>query len=135
MAAVIMLLHMLSHILATLTWKQAPNKEIGDVIKGMESNHFELFGRQVSLGGFYEGHLVAMTLVLLLLTVILWISADHADNIVTRKLLPCIIVFMVLLAATEWIYILQIPAIMCLIAALLSFIAYRGKARELVEGK
>ena len=127
MAAVVMLLHMLSHLLTTLTWKQAPNKEIGDVIHGMTDKHFELFGRQVSMGGFYEGHMVAMILVLLLLTIILWILSNHVDNIVTRKLLPSIIVFLLLLAATEWVYILQIPAIMCLLAALLAFMAYRRR--------
>ena len=54
-AAAMMLLHTIGHTMGTLTWKQAPNNAVAQVVSGMQNNHFDFMGRSSSLAGFYEG--------------------------------------------------------------------------------
>ena len=55
-ASVIMLLHMLGHTMGALTWKDAPNAAVKQVIDGMLGNRFDLMGRSVSIGDFFAGY-------------------------------------------------------------------------------
>jgi hypothetical protein len=120
-----MLLHTLSHLLATLTWRQAPDQVTAATISSMNNHHFELFGRQASIGAFYEGHMAAMTLALSSLTVLLWFLSNHVENPLTPGLLLGLGIFTLIFSVIEWYYILLIPALMSLAVALLTLIAYR----------
>jgi hypothetical protein len=124
-AAAVMLLHTIGHSMGALTWKQAPNKAIADVIRGMEDNRFDFIGRQVTLADFFQGYGIGNIFVLLLITITLWLLGGNTQDRLTRKLLPFLIVFLVCFSLTEWIYFFPMPSIMSLVAAILSLLAYR----------
>ncbi len=128
-ASIIMLLHTLGHTMGALTWDQAPNKPIANVLQGMKSDHFDFFGRQVSLAMFYQGYGYGMIGVLLLIVVVLWLSANNITDIMTQKLLPWLIAFLAFFAIDEWIWFFPMPAIMSSVAAVLVFVGYLGSRR------
>jgi hypothetical protein len=124
LAAVVMLLHTIGHTFGALTWKHAPNNDIAGVIQAMEGNRFEFMGRHVTIAEFYQGYGIAMIFVLVLITVALWLSGEYVKDSMTQKLLPWMIGFLVCFSVTEAIYFFPLAAVMSLIAAILSLIAY-----------
>lgn len=133
-AAAVMVLHTIGHSIGALTWKQAPNKAVAEVIAGMENNRFGFMGRQVTVAMFYSGYGFALIVVLLLISVTLWLAGGNATDRMTRKLLPWLIGFLVCFSVIEWIYFFPMPAVMSMAAALLSAEAYRGIRQLPVTG-
>ncbi|HLX93798.1 MAG TPA: hypothetical protein VKR32_19075 [Puia sp.] len=129
-ASLVMLLHTIGHSIGAITWKQAPNKTIADLIAGMESNHFDFFGRQVSLAMFFEGYGVLMILVLLFITILLWLLSGHTGNALTRKLLPWLCAFLILFGISEWFYFFPLPSIFSVLSGILCLLACAGKAKS-----
>lgn len=130
-AAGVMLLHTIGHTFGALTWKNAPNKAVADVIQGMESNRFEFLGRQVTVAEFYEGYGIALIFVLLLISITLWLAGGNTGDRLTRRLLPWLSAFLVCFSVTEWIWFFPMPAIMSMVAALLTIGAYWGIRKPL----
>lgn len=119
-----MFLHTIGHTIGALTWKQAPNNDIAGVIQGMVSNRFEFMGRHVTIAEFYQGYGIANIFVLLLITVILWLSGEYSKDVMTQKLLPWMIGFLICFSVTEAIYFFPLAAVMSMVSAILSLIAY-----------
>src|ERR1700758_563777 len=119
-ASVVMMLHTIGHSIGALTWKQAPNAAIAKVVQAIEANYFDFYGRQVSLGMFFQGYGIGMIFVHLLIVVTLWLLSGYPDNVVTQKLLPVLIIFLVCFAVSEWIYFFPMPATMSSVAALVT---------------
>ncbi|MHA4808459.1 LIC_13387 family protein [Flavitalea flava] len=113
-AAALMLLHTIGHSIGALSWKKAPNAQIGNVIGAMQNQHFEFMGRQVSFGGFYEGYVISMIFVLLLITVLLTLVSNNPQY----PMVAALSVFLILLAITEYIYFFPFAAAFSLLAGL-----------------
>ncbi|MGF7079373.1 LIC_13387 family protein [Mucilaginibacter sp. UYCu711] len=75
--SVIMLLHTLGHTMGALTWKEAPNAAVKQVVDGMLNNRFDFMGRSASIGDFYTGYGYTMIGVLLLIAVLLWLLSTQ----------------------------------------------------------
>ncbi len=131
LASLVMLLHTIGHTMGALTWDQAPNTALANVIRGMKSEHFDFFGRQVSLGMFFQGYGYSMICVLLLIVATLWISARNPIDTMTQQLLPYLITFLALFAVIEWIYFFPMPAAMSSVAAVLTFLGWWGSKKAI----
>ena len=132
LASVVMLLHTIGHTMGAITWDEAPNKALANVIQGMKSEYFDFFGRQVSLGMFFQGYGYSMICVLLLIVIILLLCANHIADAMTQKLLPFLVAFLSLFAVIEWIWFFPMPAAMSSVAALLTFLGY-FKSRRIAK--
>lgn len=113
-AAVLMLLHAIGHTMGALGWKKAPNNSIAQVISGMQNNHFNFMGSSCSIAGFYEGYGLSMILVLLFVSILLWLLSAS----LVKPLLMLTGLFLVGLAAVEFIYFFPFAAAFSLAAGL-----------------
>ena len=75
-----MLLHTAGHTMGALTWHDAPNAAVAQVVKGMETEHFEFMGRQATLGMFFNGYGFINIGVLLMISAMLWLLSGDAGN-------------------------------------------------------
>ena len=131
-ASILMLLHTIGHTIGALTWKDAPNPAVGQVVSGMQSQHFDFMGRSVTLGGFFEGYGFTMIGVLLLVTIFLWLFSSQSANPLTKSLLPVLALFLLVMGVIEYIYFFPFAAAFSFLAGLCSVVALvvikRGKA-------
>ncbi|MEP6612458.1 MAG: hypothetical protein ABJA76_11250 [Mucilaginibacter sp.] len=79
-ASILMLLHTAGHIMGALTWAEAPNAAVAQVVKGMQTEHFAFMGRQATLGLFFNGYGFINIGVLLLIFALLWLFSGDAAN-------------------------------------------------------
>jgi hypothetical protein len=131
-ASILMLLHTIGHTIGALTWKDAPNPAVGQVVSGMQSQHFDFMGRSVTLGGFFEGYGFTMIGVLLLVTIFLWLFSSQSTNPLTKSLLPVLALFLLVMGVIEYIYFFPFAAAFSFLAGLCSVVALvvikRGKS-------
>jgi hypothetical protein len=135
-AAILMFLHTMGHTMGALSWKTAPNPAIGLVIKGMETNHFEFMGRQVTLASFYDGYGFTMVFVFLFISILLWLLSADAGNSLSARLLPVLAVLLLLMGIIEYIYFFPFAAAFSFIAGLCtlaSLFAGRAKGRPVLN--
>lgn len=118
-AAVIMLLHTLGHTVGALTWTDAPNAAVKQVIDGMQSNRFDFMGRSGSLADFYAGYGYVMIGVLLLISVLLWLLSTEPN----RRLITTIAICLLFMAVVEYIYFFPMAAGFSLLAGLAALLA------------
>jgi hypothetical protein len=122
-AATMMFLHTIGHSIGALTWKTPPNAAVGQVIKGMEDNHFDFMGRSVTLASFFEGYGFTMILVLISTGLILWFISGEAKSPLISKLLTVLPVFLLGMGTIEFIYFFPLPAALSTIAGICTLIA------------
>ncbi|GAC1312917.1 MAG: hypothetical protein NVSMB24_35370 [Mucilaginibacter sp.] len=125
-ASVVMLLHTAGHTLGALTWKNAPNGAVANVIAGMQREHFDFMGRSETIAAFYEGYGIINIFVLLLLSVLLWLLSNDAVSALTKNLSALLGMFLVIMSVCEYIYFFPFAAMLSLIAGLCALLA-RGK--------
>lgn len=130
-AAILMFLHTIGHTFGALSWKNAPNSFVGQVIAGMQKNHFGFMGRSVTLASFYEGYGYMMILVYLLSSILLWLLAADSNNPLSAKLLPVLSVFLLLIAIIEYIYFFPFAAAFSLLAGLCTLFALFTRGTKL----
>ena len=129
-ASIVMLLHTIGHSIGAFTWRDAPNLTVAGVIQGMDNVHFEFFGKQVTLGLFFQGYGVEMIAVYLFITLLLWLSGTYLQEKMTRKLLPLLMALLLFFAAAEWVYFFALPAVMATVAAVLTVVAFFRSGAE-----
>jgi len=117
-AATLMFLHTIGHSIGALTWKTPPNAAVGQVIKGMESNHFDFMGRSVTLGAFFEGYGLMMIMVHLSISLILWFISGESKSPLTVKLLNVLAVFLLAMGIVEFLYFFPLPAVLSSLAGI-----------------
>jgi hypothetical protein len=128
-AAILMFLHTMGHTMGAFSWKTAPNPAVGLVIKGMETNHFEFMGRQVTLASFYDGYGFTMIIVLLFISILLWLLAADAGNSLSARLMPPVAVLLLLMGIIEYVYFFPFAAAFTFIAGLCTLASlFTGKA-------
>ncbi|WP_448699548.1 hypothetical protein ACFGVR_21170 [Mucilaginibacter sp. AW1-3] len=113
-ASILMLLHSIGHTFGALTWKEAPNAAVGQVITAMQSVHFPFMGRQVSFGLFFEGYGISMIFVLLLITILLWLLSNNPQP----AFIVVLAIFLLLLGVTEYIYFFPFAAAFTLLSGI-----------------
>lgn len=118
-AAIVMLLHTIGHTIGALTWKQAPNSPIAQVITGMENNHFQFMGRQTSLADFHEGYGLIMIAVLMFVSILLYVlsSAKNSGVIMLTG------IFLIILAIAEYIYFFPFAAAFSFLAGVCTLVS------------
>jgi hypothetical protein len=119
-AAIFMLLHTLGHTLGALTWKDAPNAAIKQVVDDMLNKHFDFLGRSASIGDFYAGYGYSMIGVLLLVSILLWFLSTEP----IRRMVLIMGLFLLFLGTIEFIYFFPLPAVFSLLAGVATLLAY-----------
>src|SRR5258705_13736721 len=99
-AAGLMLLHTAGHMVGALSWKNAPNAAVKQVVDGMLSNRFDFMGRSASIGDFYTGYGYSMIGVLLLVSILLWLLSARPD----WRFILTLALFLLFLGIIEYIY-------------------------------
>ena len=99
--AILMFLHTIGHTIGALSWKDAPNPSVGQVLTAMQKNHFVFMGRDTTLASFYEGYGYTMILALLLISMMLWFLAAESNNPLLAKLLPLSTIFLLLMGVID----------------------------------
>ena len=127
-ASVIMLLHTLGHVIGAITWKDAPNAAVKQVIDGMLSNRFDFIGRSASIGDFYAGYGYSMIGVLLLVSILLWLLSAEPN----RRFILALGLFLLFLAIVEFIYFFPLPAVLSLLAGIATLLAY-GRSKLIIK--
>ena len=127
LAAVLMLLHTIGHVIAMLTWKQAPDAQNQKVVAAMQDTHFQFGGKEVSYGSFYEGSGINLIFTMLLITLLLWILSANKQPAVVAALT----IFLFFFAVTEYIYFFPFAAtfsfLACICAGLSLFTKHTSK--------
>jgi len=119
-ASVLMLLHTLGHTVGAMTWKNAPNAAVKQVVDGMLGNHFDFGGKSVTIGDFYAGYGYSMIGVLLLVSILLWLLSAEPN----KRFILALGLFLLFLAIVEFIYFFPLPAVLSLLAGAATLIAY-----------
>jgi hypothetical protein len=122
-AATMMLLHTIGHSIGALTWKAPPNPAVGQVIKGMEDNHFDFMGKSASLAAFFEGYGFMTILVLISVSLILWFISAEGKSPFTIKLITVLTIFLLGIGTIEFIYFFPLPGILSTIAGICTLAA------------
>ena len=130
-AAFLMLFHTIGHTMGALTWDQPPTPAAGLVIKGMQAAHFTFMGRYTTIASFYQGYGMIMICVLLLLTAMLWLLSNEAENGLTRRLMIPLGIFLFLMAVAEFIYFFPFAAAISLLACIAVLLAWVSGVKQL----
>jgi hypothetical protein len=122
-AAIIMLLHTIGHTIGALTWRDAPNAAVKQVIDGMLNNRFNFMGRLASIGDFYTGYGYSMIGMLLLISVLLWLLSANPNG----GIILALGFFLVFLGIIEFIYFFPFAAALSLLAGIATLFAKVSK--------
>ena len=114
-----MFLHSIGHTIGALSWKNAPNAAVGQVIKEMETNRFEFMGRNTDIASFYEGYGYTMIAVFLFISALLWQLSIENNRRLMRLAAALLIIFGVL----EYIYFFPFAAALSLLAGVCTALA------------
>lgn len=123
-AAFLMLFHALGHTMGAISWDKASTPAAGLVIKGMQAAHFNFMGRYTTIASFYEGYGIIMIFVWLLVTVVLWLLSNEAQNKLTVRLIIPLAIFLLLTAVAEFIYFFPFAAVISLLACIAVLLAW-----------
>jgi len=115
-ASILMLLHTAGHTMGALTWSDAPNAAVAQVVKGMETVHFAFMGRQVTLGLFFSGYGFINIGVLLMVTAMLWLLSQDIDNKLFGGFTGLLGVFLLMMAILEFVYFFAFAAVISALA-------------------
>ncbi|MEO6980905.1 MAG: hypothetical protein ABI113_21095 [Mucilaginibacter sp.] len=124
-ASILMLLHTAGHTMGALTWSDAPSATVAQVVKGMQTVHFEFMGRQVTLALFFDGYGFIMIGVLLLISALLWLFSGDVGNKLFGGFAVLLGVFLLAMAVLEYVYFFAFAAAfsaltgVCTLAALI----------------
>jgi len=125
-ASVIMMLHTLGHTMGALTWKDAPNTAVKQVIEGMLGNRFDFMGRSVSIGGFFSGYGYSMIGVLLLISILLWLLSLEPN----KRFILALGLFLLFLSVIEFVYFFPFAAAFSLLAGMATLSALNYKTNR-----
>lgn len=130
-AAGIMFLHLLGHMVGASTWKENPDPAVKEVIQGMEQNQFMFMGARQSLAGHHDGYGYAGALALLFFCAVLWIvSAGEASaKLENVRLIFVTTAILLLWGILELIYFFPFAAAFTLTSSALSAYALVGLKR------
>ncbi len=128
-ASILMLLHTAGHTMGALTWSDAPNAAVAQVVKGMETVHFAFMGRQVTLGLFFSGYGFINIGVLLMITAMLWLLSANGNNNLFSGFTGLLGVFLLMMAILEFIYFFVFAAVISALAGLCTLAALFLKDR------
>ena len=122
-ASVIMFLHLAGHMVGASTWKNNPDANVREVIKGMTEHAFVFMGASQTLAGHHEGYGFAGALALLFFAIVLWIvsNADAQTKSMSRKITLAVSVVLLLWGIDELIYFFPFAASFSFIASALGF--------------
>lgn len=120
-AAILMLLHTAGHTIGALSWKEAPNDAVKQVVDGMLNNHFDFMGRSASIGDFYAGYGYTMIGVLLLVSILLWLLSTEPSV----RIILIIGLFLIFMGTMEFIYFFALATAFSLLAGAATLLAYR----------
>jgi hypothetical protein len=118
-ASSIMLLHTLGHTVGALTWKDAPNPAVKQVIEGMQNNQFDFMGRTTTLACFYAGYGYIMIGVLLFISILLW----QLSTTPVSKIAYAMGVLLLCMGILEYIYFFPLAAAFSILAGLTTVFA------------
>ena len=127
-AAILMFLHTIGHTIGALSWKEAPNAAVAQVVNGMLTNHFNFMGRSVSIGSFYDGYGFTMILVMLLISIMLWVLSSQTNNNLAVKFIQLLGVFLLAMGVLEYIYFFPFAAAFSLLAGVCTVWALFARA-------
>ena len=125
-ASILMFLHTAGHTMGALTWSEAPNARVAQVVKGMQTVHFAFMGKQVTLAMFFNGYGFINIGVLLMISAMLWLLSGDAGNKLFGGFAVLLGVFLLFMGVLEYIYFFAFAAAfsvlagVCTLAALIS---------------
>jgi hypothetical protein len=124
-AAILMLFHAIGHTIGASTWKKTSDVAKQTVIASMTSQKFPFMGVDRSMAEYYDGFSIAVTLALLLITAMLWISSNVAPHSIALVKNILVVLSIILLAwgIDEMIFFFPFAAAFSLLAFLLTLIA------------
>jgi hypothetical protein len=122
-AAIIMFLHLMGHMVGASTWRNNPDASVQEVIRGMSEHSFMFMGASQTLAGHHDGYGYAGALALLLFSIVLWIASNA--NAQTKSMSSNIVLFtsiiLLLWGIDELIYFFPFAASFSIIASALGF--------------
>ncbi len=123
LAAVVMFIHLLGHMIGATTWKDNPDALVQGVVKGMEEHKFMFMGATQTLAGHHDGYGLAGALALLFFAIILWIvsSADAQTKGMSSKIILVISAILLLWGIDELIYFFPFAAVFSITSSMLGF--------------
>ena len=121
-SSVLIFIHAILHVIGQSQWKVASSPAYAEVVKQMTGPKFPAMGAERSLGEFFDGFGITVTISLLLVGCLLWALSDIALDYgeAGLKLLIPVVVFLIILCVIEIIYFFAFAAIITGLAAMLS---------------
>jgi len=121
-ASVIMALHAVGHVFGVASSNKGSTSEEQDIIHAMTDHRFPIMGATRSFADLYNGFGNIVTVSLLLMAVLLWMTGFFANQFsaVSKKLTLVLFIGLFLQSILEFVYFFPAAALMTLIAALLT---------------
>ncbi len=124
-----MLVHTIGHTMGALGSGMPDNPRIGEVLKGMRSEHFDFMGRSATLAQFFDGYGISMIFVLLFVSIQLWMLG----GLPVKRMLVGMGLFLSAMVVCEWIYFFPMAALFTLLAAVCVWLALLSGGGKSVE--
>lgn len=124
-AAGCLLFFAIGHSIGHTTRRDTKDPKEQEALRVMAENKFDMFGTMRSYDDNYEGMSLNLIFTLLAFVGVLWAlsgSVDNAPSLVRNALIPiglCTVAF----AVTGFLYFFLVPAITCVVASILIFVA------------
>lgn len=131
-AAAIMFLHLLGHLIGASTWKNNPEASVKKVVQKMIDTKFEFMGTIQSLAGHHDGYGYASALALFFFCLVLWIisGADARKSLMSSKIALGTSIVLFLWGFIELIYFFPFAAAFTLTSSALCFSSVMLLRRE-----
>lgn len=115
----------IGHSIGHMTRHDAKDPEVLKTLHSMQTTTFDMFGQLRTFDQNYEGMSLNLIITLLAMTALLWILAKHAADfpLVVKSLLWPFAFVLAGFGVTAWLYFFPVPAITCLLGAILIALA------------
>ena len=88
-AALLIIVHMLGHVMGHLTWDKPEDPKMGEVVTAMKSYRAEFMGAQKSMADYYQGYSLMIFGIFGVSVALLWMTSCFVttDRAIARKMM------------------------------------------------
>lgn len=128
-AALLIVVHMLGHVMGHLTWDKPEDPKMGEVVTAMKGYSTEFMGAQKSMADYYQGYSLMIFGIFGMAVALLWIASGivTSDRAIARKMILPVGIAFLFFGVAEFIYFFPFAAGTSFLVGLLVVVAIAKK--------
>lgn len=128
-AALLIVVHMLGHVMGHLTWDEPEDPKMEEVVTAMKGYSAEFMGAQKSMADYYEGYSLMIFGIFGMAVALLWMASGIviSDRAIARKMMLPVGIAFLFFGVIEFMYFFPFAAGTSFLAGLLVVVAVAKK--------